>query len=331
MHGQLTVELADLRGWAAQVGRAGDDCAHLGDYVTSFVPDGDFGRILSLIRADYERFCLSADEVLEVEAGRLSDTGAALRLAAANYSRTDERVAKDLGVGAAVADNGRVGRGFDDTGPTTPPPPECGGEVLPTVTFGGLFDQANDLLMHFGGPDVRSWATDFVAGDVGKALSQASVWEHTGRALAAVSGNLSHGSRRVARSWDGAAATSSGTYSQAWIGALDRQSDTMARVAAHLRDAVEQAVDVAQLVVDVVKEMVAVVLAGWSHAYIPIFGQVEVARRLRDVLRLLWDAKKVVAVFWYFLLCLKDFFVSAADLLTGESLPDAPSLPASAA
>ena len=56
MHGQLTVELADLRGWAAQVGRAGDDCAYLADYVTSFVPDGDFGPILLPIRADYERF-----------------------------------------------------------------------------------------------------------------------------------------------------------------------------------------------------------------------------------------------------------------------------------
>ena len=35
MDGQLTVELADLRGWAAQVGRAGDDCAYLADYLTT--------------------------------------------------------------------------------------------------------------------------------------------------------------------------------------------------------------------------------------------------------------------------------------------------------
>jgi hypothetical protein len=328
MDGQLTVELADLRGWAAQVGRAGDDCAYLADYVTSYVPDGDFGRILSLIRADYERFCLRAREVLALEAGRLSDTGAALRLAAAGYARTDARVAQDLDMGAALTDDGRVGRGFDDAGPTTPPPPECGGQVLPTVTFGALFDQANDLLMHIGGPDVRSWATDQVTGDIGKATSQASVWEHAGRALSAVGGNLSHGSHRVARSWEGAAAASSGTYSQAWIGALDLQGDTMAGVAAHLRDAVEQAVDVAQVIVDVVKEMIAIAAAGWSLAGIPIFGQVELARRFRDVVRLLWDAKKVLAVFWYFLLVLKDCFVGAADTLDGEPLPDAPSLSA---
>ena len=77
----------------------------------------------------------------------------------------------------------------------------------------------------------------------------------------------------------------------------------MARVAAHLRDAVEQAVDVAQLVVDTVKEMHRHRRSrAGRHAYIPIFGQVQLVKRLRDVVKLLWDAKKVVAVFWYFLL-----------------------------
>ena len=54
-------------------------------------------------------------------------------------------------MGAACTDDGRVARGFDDTGPTTPPLPECGGEVLPTVSFGGLFDQAHELLVQLGG------------------------------------------------------------------------------------------------------------------------------------------------------------------------------------
>ena len=53
MDGQLTVELADLRGWASQVGRSGGDCGYLADYVASFVPDGDFGPILEPIRSDY--------------------------------------------------------------------------------------------------------------------------------------------------------------------------------------------------------------------------------------------------------------------------------------
>jgi hypothetical protein len=323
----LTVDLADLRGWAAQVGRAGDDCAYLADYVTGFVPDGDFGPILKPIRADYEQFCARAREVLALDAGRLKDNGAALRYAAAGYARTDAHVAQDLHVGAVVTDDNSVSRAFHDTGPCTPPDPVYGGEELPTVTLGGLLDQANELLHHLGGPDIRSWITDFLTGDIGKAMFQASVWELTGRALAAVSGNLSHGSRLVARSWDGAAAASSRACSEAWIAVLESQSDAMDRVAKHLRDAVEQAVDVAQVVVDVFKEVAAIGLAGWSLAAIPIFGHAALAKRLGDVLRLLWDAKRVLAVFWYFLILVKDCIAGAVDALTAEPLPPVPALP----
>ena len=133
----------------------------------------------------------------------------------------------------------------------------------------GLFDQAHELLVQLGAPDVRPWATEFVAGDIGKAMSQASAWEHAAQALAAISGQPVPRLPPGGWSWEGSAASSSRTHSRAWIGALDLQGDTMARVAAHLRDAVEQAVDVAQLVVDTVKEMLAIVLAGWSSRLHP--------------------------------------------------------------
>ena len=204
--------------------------------------------------------------------------------------------------------------------------------MLPAVSFGGLFDQAHELLVQLGAPDVRSWATEFVGGDIGKALSQASAWEHAGRALTAVSGNLSHGSQRVARTWEGSAAQSSRTYSRDWIGALDLQGDTLARVAAHLRDAVEQAVDVAQLVVDTVKEMLAIVLAGYVLRLHPDLrpGRARQAAP-RHGAGCSGTPKKVLAVFWYFLLVIKDCFIGAADALTGEPLPPAPALPARAA
>jgi uncharacterized protein YukE len=327
MDGRLRVELADLRGWADQVGRAGGDCAYLADYVGSFVPDGDFGPILTPIRADYERLTGCVRDVLEREAGRLDDTGAALRHAAARYASTDARVAQDLGAGAAITDDGRAARRFHDIGPSTPPPPECGGEVLPVVTLGWSLDRANELLTRIGGPDIRSWVTDHIAGDIGKAAAQASVWEHASAALAAVRGNLSHGSDVVSRSWEGVAAESSRSCIAAWIGALESQSDTLALVAEHLRDVIVQAVDVAQVVTDTVKEIVAIVAAGWGLASIPIFGQAQLVERFRDVLRLAWDAKKVLAVFWYFLVVIKDCLVAAADCLTAESLPAAPRLP----
>ncbi len=82
----------------------------------------------------------------------------------------------------------------------------------------------------------------------------------------------------------------------------------MARVAEHLRDAVDQAVDVAQLVVDPVKEIVVIAGLAVTYASIPIFGQIQLANKLRDVLRLAWDARKVLAVFWNFLVFIRDGF-----------------------
>ena len=74
MDGQLRVELADLRGYADQVGRAGAACASLADYVATFVPDGDFGRLLSLVTPDYEHLVLRVRETLEADSTRLAST-----------------------------------------------------------------------------------------------------------------------------------------------------------------------------------------------------------------------------------------------------------------
>ena len=102
------------------------------------------------------------------------------------------------------------------------------------------------------------------------------------------------------------------------------QSDGLARVAAHLHDVIDQAVDVAQLVVDVVKEIVSIVLAGLTLASVPIYGQVQLVDKVRDAVRLANDARKVLTVFWNFLLVVKDSFVLAADCFTAEALPPAP-------
>jgi len=331
MDGQLTVELADLRGWAAQVGRAGGDCAYLADYLASFVPDGDFGPVLSPIRADYERFAAQTRELLADEADLLAHTGAALRYAAESFARTDARIAHGLGAGTVHGGDGLVGRGFADTGPSRPQAPSSGGEVLPVVTLGWSYDHAAEVVIGLGGPDIRSWITDHLAGDIGKAAAQAAAWEQAARALKAIQDNLAHGSHRVARSWVGAAAGSSRSHLDALIGALDRQGDTLAQVAEHLRDAIGQALDVAQLVVDTIKEVIAIVVAGWGYAAIPIFGQVQAVERARDVLRLVWDAKKVLNVFWGFLLAIKDCFAMAVDCLTATPLPAPPTLPTRAA
>ncbi len=234
-------------------------------------------------------------------------------------------------MGAGIVDDGRAGPGFRDPESATPSGPVCGGEVLPVVAFGAVFDHVADLVVQLGGPDLRIWVTELVAGDVGKAAAQASAWEHASGSLAAVRANLAHGAQAIAGSWEGAAAASSSACVAVWVAALDRQSEIFSLVAEYLRDAVQQAIDVAQMVVDVIKEIVAIVAAGLALAHIPIYGQVRAIERVGDVFRLVWDAKRVIAVFWYFLAVMKDAFVGIVDFLTAEPLPTAPALPAHAA
>jgi len=324
MDGQLRVGLADLRGYADQVGRAGEACALLADYVATFVPDGDFGRILSLITPDYERLVVAVRETLEADADRLAGTRSGLRHVARRYARTDARVAQTFGAGAAISHQATHASPFHDVATTTPAGPTCGGEVLPEVTFGWVADQACALVRDLGGPDVRREVTDWVAGDVAKASTQASVWERSAGSVAAVRHNLAHGSLAVAASWEGAAAEASRSHAGTWTVALGEQGDRLAVVAAHLRDVVDQAVDVAQLVVDVVKEIISIVVAGLTLASVPIFGQVQLVDKVRDAVRLANDARKVLLVFWNFLLVMKDSFVLAADCFSPVALPSAP-------
>ena len=108
MAAELTVELADLRGWGAQVGRSGDDCTELSSYVSSNVPDGDFGRILSLITGDYEAMAQTIQQALVTDGQRLDQTGDSLRAVGRHFAETDAQVAQDFGVGARITDDGRI-------------------------------------------------------------------------------------------------------------------------------------------------------------------------------------------------------------------------------
>jgi uncharacterized protein YukE len=330
MDGQFSVELADLRGWADQVVRAGEHCDRLARYLATYVPDGDFGPILSPIRPDYERIVLRLLETLGLDATGLHDTGAALRHVGRRYHRADVRVAEGFDRGVAVDDRLSTAA-FHDRGPLDPACPIVSGESLPEVSFGGLVDLVFDFLHHHGCIDIRQTVTDWITGDIGKASAQASAWEQAGAGLLAVADNLTTGAARVARTWEGRAATSASAHALSWVGALEQQARAMQQVAAHLRDAIIQAVDVAQVVVDIVVEIVCVVKAALTFASIPGYGQLRAVETITDVIGLVWKARSVLAVFWRFLVLLKDDLVLVTDCFGAESLPPSPSLPASVA
>jgi uncharacterized protein YukE len=330
MGDQLTVELSDLRAWADQVGRGGADCTALASYVDTFVPDGDFGRILSLITGDYEAMVHQVHTALGLDGTRLDDTGHGLHTSANAFRRTDSEVAQDFGVGAHITDDGHGAGAFNDTGTTTAAAPTTGGEELPEVSFGWILDKACELISWLGGPDLRAEVTEQIAGDVGKASLQASAWDNASLAMGAVRGNLTRGEGAIERSWQGRAAISSTAYLDQWLTALGGQENAMAQVASYLRDMVKQSVDLAQVVVDVVKEICSIISAGWSMASIPIYGQIKLVDKVKDAIKLVNDARKVIAVFWNFLVLIKDYIITVVDYFSADSLPAAPVVPVGA-
>jgi uncharacterized protein YukE len=324
---ELAVELSDLRGWAAQVGRAGADGTGLSDYASSHVTDGDFGAILDLITGDYEALIPAFHSVLATDGERLEATGASLETMADRYRDLDARVAQEFGVGARIIDDGRADGFRDVADASAVPTPTSTGEELPEVSFGFPFDQLCDLMSSIGGPDPREYVTQWIAGDVGKASLHASAWEHAADGVKAMERNLASGSAAIGRTWDGRAAVRSAEYVEEWVTALSDQASGMSQVSAHLRDMIRQAVDMAQVVVDIIKTVVATAAAAWSNAYIPIYGQIKLVDKVRDLIKLVNDARTVITMFWSALVLIKDGIVMVMHSFDVDALPLAPATP----
>lgn len=97
MAADVTVELADLRGWARQVDRAAEDMACARRYATQHIADADFGRILELITGPYAGLISSFHTVLAEDSDRLAKTGDALESVATAYREADARASGQRG------------------------------------------------------------------------------------------------------------------------------------------------------------------------------------------------------------------------------------------
>ncbi|MCT2582377.1 hypothetical protein [Actinophytocola gossypii] len=274
----FTVELSDLRGWADQVERGSGDLEAAHGYATSNIADADFGRILELITDDYQALLTAFHTVLQADAAGLDRAMSALDASADTYQAADDRSRNRLteidGQTADITDDGAA-NGFTDQAAAAAKltPPTDGGETLPEVSFGWILDKVCELVVWVGGPDPREYVTQWIAGDVAKASRQVSAWEHVADCVDAVDVNLDSGRAAITRTWTGAASTASASHMDLWSTCLTEQSSAMRQVAAHLRDAVDQAVKMAQVVVDIIKTVISLVSAALSNAAIPAYGQ----------------------------------------------------------
>jgi hypothetical protein len=330
----VSVEISDLKGWSAQVGRASGDMTAAHGYATGNVADADFGAILEMITGDYAAMLGKVHAVLQADGTGLDHERAALSSCADAYKQVDEKSGDHFtniaGVGNVHTIDDGVATGFDDvaSAQTKLSPPSTGGVALPQVSFGWILDKVCELVVWVGGPDPREYVTKWIAGNIEKASLQVSAWQHVAECVDAVQANLNSGKAAISRTWTGAASVAAGDQMGKWGTCLADQSAKMRQMSTHLHDAVDQAVKMAQCVVDIIKTVISVVSAGLSNAAIPFYGQWKLISSVKEAITMINSARKVITAFWSVLNMVKSFIQLCVSTFTAESLPPAPSVSA---
>ncbi|SDC13201.1 hypothetical protein [Actinokineospora iranica] len=326
----VTVELSDLRGWAAQTGRGSADLGAAHGYASSHIADADFGAILELITGDYAALLPKMHGILESDSSGMGQEQRALSASADAYQDADrqgrDRFVELGGSGALHASDDGVANGFEDgvTAQTKLTTPSTANITLPEVSFGWILDKVCELVIWVGGPDPREYVTKWIAGDVNKATMQAIAWECVAACVEAVEANLKSGSAAIARTWMGPASAASATQMGKWSACLVDQAAKMRQMSAHLKSMVDQAVKMAQVVVDIIKTVIDVVSAGLSNAAIPLYGQWKLINSVKQAITMINNARKVITVFWDVLKLVVDTIKMCASAFNAESLPPAP-------
>jgi hypothetical protein len=330
----VSVELADMRGWAQQVGRASTDMGSARDYAAVQIAEADFGKILELISGPYADMIPVFSHVLEEDSSRLGRTRDALNAAASAYKEADDRAHGRLaqlpgGRTGDITDDG-VANGFDDRASATAQLVVPGGAGvsmpdLPEVSFGFLFDKVCDLVVWVGGPDPREQVTRWLAGDIDKAARHVSAWRAVAACCDVVEENLRWGRKSIANTWTGSAASAAIAHVEKWAASLTGQAGAMRKMGEHLWDMIGQAVQMAQVVVDIIRTVVSLVTAGLSNAAIPFYGQWKLIKTVKEAITMVWQAIKVVRVFLNALTMLIDTIRLCVNAFTTATLPPAPS------
>ncbi|HEX6685985.1 MAG TPA: hypothetical protein VF062_24625 [Candidatus Limnocylindrales bacterium] len=330
---EVAVELSDLRGFAKQVGRASTDMGAAKNYAASHVVDADFGKILELITGDYAAMIPKFHAVLQEDSSRLGSTRDGLNMAATNYQEADEKAAGRLanlpgGQTGDITDDG-VANGFDDRGSASaalvaPGSAAAGMPDLPEVSFGFLLDKVCDLVVWVGGPDPREHVTRWLAGDIDKAALHVEAWKAVAECCDIVEDNLRSGRKSITNTWTGEAALAAAGHMDKWATSLLEQAGAMRTMGEHLWDMIDHAVKMAQVVVDIIRTLVSLVSAALSNAAIPFYGQWKLINTVKEGIKMVWQAIKVVRVFLNALIMLIDTIKLCVDYFSITKLPPAP-------
>lgn len=192
---------------------------------------------------------------------------------------------------------------------------------LPDVEFGFVLDQVAGAIKMVTGFDLRAEVTDWIAGDTEKLGTQVDAWNKMATAVDHVGTNLRAGQSEIERTWAGDAASASGAQMVRWTNWLVDLAGDLRTISDALRDMGEQAVTVAQTVVDAVQTIIAIVSAGLSSASIPFYGQVKLVKTVKEALTMAYSAYKVIKVFMEFIQTMRSGLVGIYQGLTATDLP----------
>jgi hypothetical protein len=201
-------------------------------------------------------------------------------------------------------------------GTSLPDPPE--------VSFGFIFDKICDLVTWVGGPDPREYVTKWIAGDLDKAARHVAAWRAVAACCDVVEQNLAWGRKSIAGTWTGSAADAARSHVERWGASLTEQAGAMRTMGDHLWDMVGQAVQMAQVVVDIIRTVISFLSAALSNASIPFYGQWKLIQSVKEAITMINSARKVINAFWQMLNLLIDTIQMCVNAFTATKLPPAP-------
>ncbi|MEU1984339.1 WXG100 family type VII secretion target [Nocardia sp. NPDC019395] len=330
MASEIAVEISDLRGWYGQVGRSGGHLLEGHNYATRNINDPDFGRIMDLIKGDYEKLLPALHDMLLAAGQNMDRAKIVLETTANDYVDVDRQIAGSLAgldgnAGVSVIDDG-VADGFGDLSAPTEhlKDPKRGDQKMPEVSFGIAWDRVCDLLVTLGASDPRETVATKLAGDIPKATGQADAWRMLAEFVGGVQGNLSSGQTSISKTWTGDASSAAAGHFRSWDTKFEQVESIMKRTSQSLDDAAKQAVDLAQVATDTFVLIVSVLVAAFTKASIPIYGQAYLAKKGWEAFKLYKNVVTVLNIFFTLLRTIKDLLVAAVGEFSRESLPKPP-------
>ena len=248
--GPLHVSLPVLRGYATVLDDVSRDLGGCEALASSYCVDADFGKIVEDLTSDYATLLPQLQELLAENETVMAQYALAIDRTASDFAHTDDGNASRFQWDGINADSGTTSFTVSSVGSSTPYAPE--GE-LPEVSFGFLFDRLARAIETFVGWDVRGAVTDWIAGDVQGLSTQASCWEIIGERLDVTRGNLTSADMLLGQTWQGQAADMYAGGMITWDMVLESQAQGFRDLGESLKSLAEEAVNVAQLVVDCIR------------------------------------------------------------------------------